>query len=252
MFGIAVDSTAFGLACVVFVLAVGVAWAFRRFQITDSIGLIALIVLPLAAYGVASGYVAKISLPGGWGAEFRQIATAKIKPSPLADEVQDLNVIEKAGLSGIQQYRETLEIGKPIAISLRLGQGGYYNAAAIAEYIRAFQTFDPNLTVIFLENGSGRFVASANGNSVLAAVEVKDDENRFVRALEASDLIGLKRLVVMTTASVHEDTTNAEALKLMVDDGVDAVIKVDAAGLAKGVVRRDDIIARLMIKLASG
>ncbi len=252
MFGGAVNTGAFGLAVAVFLLAVGIVWLLRHFQITDSVGFIALIVLPIAAYGVASGYIAKISLPGGWGAEFRQVAMAQIKPTPLAAEVQDLSIIEKVGLSAIQDYRDKLEVGKPIAITLRLGRQGFYSESAITEYIRAFLTFDPNLTVIFIENQSGRFVASANGNSVLAAVEVQDPDRRFLHALEASDVLALKRLVVLTAASVSADTTNAEALKKMVDDGVDAIIKVDPAGQAVGMVRRDDIISRLMLKLAGG
>ena len=146
----------------VLALALAMAWALRRFQITDSLGFVMIVVLPLAAYGIASGYVAKISVPGGWAAEFRQVAAAQIRPAPLADEVEDLAIIEKGGLSAIQTYRDSVEIGKPIAISLSIGRQGYYSEQAIAEYIRAFLTFDPNLTVIFVENQGGRFVASAH------------------------------------------------------------------------------------------
>ena len=247
-----IDAKALGVAIAVFILAALVAWGLKRLQVTDSVGFIALIVLPFAAYGVASGYVQKISLPGGWAAEFRQIASDTIKPTRLADEVQDLSIIEKAGLSALQDQRDTLEIGKPIAISLRIGRGGYYSEQAIAEYVRAFLPFDPNLTVIFLENDTGRFVASSNGNSVLAALELQDYDQRFVGALEDADLLALRRLVVLTTNSVEADTTNAEALQMMVADGVDAIVKTDPAGLAVGLVRRDEIISRLMVKLAAG
>ena len=192
-----IDAKALGVAIAVFILAALVAWGLKRLQVTDSVGFIALIVLPFAAYGVASGYVQKISLPGGWAAEFRQIASDTIKPTRLADEVQDLSIIEKAGLSALQDQRDTLEIGKPIAISLRIGRGGYYSEQAIAEYVRAFLPFDPNLTVIFLENDTGRFVASSNGNSVLAALELQDYDQRFVGALEDADLLALRRLVAL-------------------------------------------------------
>ena len=246
------DQRALGVAIFVFFLALAVAWVLKKFQVTDSVGFIALIVLPLAAYGVASGYVAKISVPGGWAAEFREIATAEIKPAKLVEEVEDLSIIEKGGISAIQQYRENLEVGKPIAISLRMGRQGYYSERAIAEYIRSFLTFDPDLTVIFVEEGSRRFVASSNGNSVLAALEIQDYDQRFLRAIEGEDLLELRRLVVLTASSVSEETTNAEALQMMVNDGVDAIIKTDGAGLPVGLVRRDEIISRLMVKLAEG
>jgi hypothetical protein len=246
-----IDLPALWLAIGVFVLAVGMAWLFRHYQITDSVGLIAVLVLPVAAYGVASGYVAKISLPGGWAAEFRQVAAAKVSPAPLVAEVQDLSVIEKGGVAAIREHLAGLVPGRPIAISLRLGRQGYYNEAAIAQYIRAFLRFDPDLTVIFVSHDAGQFVASANGNAVLAAAEVQDYDQRLLRALEAGDLAALRQVMVLTTATVSADTTNADALSRMVADGVDAMIKVDPAGKAVGVVRRDEIISRLMINLAA-
>lgn len=247
-----VDKPAAMVAVAVFVIAFAIAWALKRFQVTDSVGFIALVLLPLAAYGVASGYVSKISAPGGWAAEFRQIAGDRIKPTRLADEVQDLSIIEKAGLSVLEDARQRLEPGKPVAISLRLGRPGYYSERAIATYIRGFLTFDPDLTVIFIENDNNRFVASTNGNAVLAAMELGEFDRRLVEAMEASDLLALRRLVVLTGNSVGEDTTNAEALQMMVADGVDAIIKTDSDGKAVGLVRRDDIVSRLMVKLAKG
>ena len=248
-----IDLTALVAALIVFIAAVTVAWGIKRFQVTDSVGFLVVIVLPLATYGVVSGYVAKLSLPGGWAAEFRQVAAASIKPTPISpDAVQDLQVFEKAGLDAIQSYRDQIVPGKPIAIALLVRRTGYYNTATIAEYIRAFLAFDPNLTVIFLESDSRHFVASTNANAVLAAVSVQDPNNRFLNALETADLLAMQKLLVLTTATVSQDTTNAEALQKMITDGVDAIVKVDSDKKAVGLVRRDEIISRLMLKLASG
>ena len=236
----------------VLALAIGLAWGFRRYQITDSVGLVAVLVLPFLAYGVASGFIAKVSLPGGFAAEFFKAAAAQVKPTPLAEEVQDLRIIEKAGVAAIRGLQAGLQVGKPIAVSVRLGQVGFYNTQTIAEYIRAFLPFDPDLTVLFVEDLSGRFVASANANSVLAALSVTDPEQLFLRAVEGSDLLALRGLVVLTEQSARADTTNADALAMMVADGVDAIIKTDADGAPSGVVRRDEIMGRLMLKLAAG
>ena len=67
----------------VFVIASGMAWVLKRFEIADNVGFVALLVLPVVAYGVASGFVSKILTPGGWAAEFREIATAEISPGPF-------------------------------------------------------------------------------------------------------------------------------------------------------------------------
>ena len=246
-----IDSQALWLAVVVFILAVSVAWALKRFQITDGVGFITVMLLPIAAYGVASGFVAKVTLPGGWAAEFRQIAAAKITPAPLADAIEDLGIIEKGGIDAIQGYRESLQPGKPLAISLSLGRQGYYAQDVIVEYIRAFLTFDPNLTILFVDDSSGKFVASSNANAVLAAVELADGQQRFISALESGDLDQLRSLIVLTTATVSETTTNTQALQAMVADGVDSIIKTNAEGVAIGLVRRDEIVSLLMITLAS-
>lgn len=247
-----IDTQALALAAAVFLLALAIAWALKRFQITDSVGFIAIIVLPLAAYGVASGYVSKLTVPGGWAAEFREVASAQISPTRLVNEVEDLDIIEKTGLSAIDAAREQLEPGRPVAISLRLGRQGYYSEQAIAIYIRAFLSFDPDLTVIFIENDNGRFVASTNGNAVLAALELAQFDQRFVHAVEDADILALRRIVALTTNSVDDETTNAEALRQMVADGVDAMIKTDVTGQAVGLVRRDQIISHLMVELAKG
>ena len=244
------DMRALVFAGLIFAAAVIVAWLLKRLQVTDSVGFIAIVLLPLVAYGIVSGEIAKISAPGGWAAEFREVASNPIRPAALVDEVEDLSIIEKAGLDALTDARDALEPGKPVAISLRLGRPGYYSERAIATYIRAFLTFDPDLTVIFLENDSGRFAASSNGNSVLAALELQDYDQRFVAALEASDLLALRRLLVLTTNAVDADTTNAEALQMMVSDGVDAIIKTGDRGRPVGLVRKDEIISRLMVKLA--
>ena len=85
---------------------------------------------------------------------------------------------------------------------------------------------------------------------MLAPLELQDYDQRFLRALEAADILALQRLVVLTTNSVGAETTNAEALRLMLQDGIDAMVKTEA-GKPKGIVRRDEIVSRLMLTLAS-
>lgn len=243
------DWTAFGFALFVFGLALSMAWALGRYKITDSLGFVMIVVLPIAAYGIASGYVAKITVPGGWAAEFRAVATDTIKPSRLEDEVQDLSIFEKADPAQIEEYRRQIEVGKPIAISLSLGRVGYYSPHVIGEYVRTFLVYDPDLTVIFLDP-AGKFVASTNGNALLAALSLQGFDQMLSNAIETGDLDRIAELVVFSREFVVDETTNAEALRKMVAAGVDSIIKIDASGLPIGLVRRDEIISRLMVKLA--
>lgn len=246
------DFSALGAAALVFVTALFIAWVLKRLNITDSIGFIALLVLPLAAYGIASGYVSEISAPGGWSAKFREVARDNIEPVPLAEDIEDLRIIEKAGIDAIQRHRQNLVPGRPIALTLQLGRQGYYSERAIASYIRAFLTFDPMLTVVF-EEDQRRFAGSSNGISVLAALELEFEHGnrRFLQAIESADLLKLKDLIVLTTSSVSAKTTNSGALEMMLRDGVDSIVAVDETRRATGIVRRDEIVSRLMVKLAA-
>lgn len=246
-----VDSGALGIAFAVFAVAVLVAWLIKRFQITDSVGFLVVILLPFAAYGVASGYVAKVTLPGGWAAEFRQTAAAKVQSTDLIAEAQPIDVIAKGSAIDIPQIRDGLTIGHPLAISLQLGRQGYYRPDAIATYLRTSLAFDPDLTVIFLDVQSGAFVASTSGKSVLAAVDMEASADRLVDAVERGNLDDLARLVGLTRSFVTDTTTNTQALQMMQDDGVDALIRLDEGGAPTGVVRRDTIIGKLMLTLAA-
>lgn len=262
----ALDLPALGVAASYLALGVIIAALLKKYDFGDSIVLVALLVLPLLTYGVASGKISEITGPGGVSAKFAQVAAATVKPSPLGDKVdefsafvtgaEDMFIFEKGGLSQIQEYLQTLVPGKPIAISLNLGSPGFYVQDAIILYIKTFLTFDPNLTIIFVDDRTGQYNASTNASSVLAALTLQRGDgsydDSFVRALEAGDLIALQRLVVLTTSSVTAETTNAEALRMMVDDGVDSIIKVDAEGTAVGIVRRDQIISSLMLGLTDG
>ena len=244
------DTSALFIALAVFVLAVLVAWLLKRYQITDSVGFLVVVVLPFAAYGVASGYIAKIALPGGWALEFRQIAAARVQPTDLVAEAQTIDVIQKGSAGDIPAIRDGLTVGNPLAVSLQLGRQGYYQPTVIAQYVRAFMAYDPDLTVIFVDGQSGGFVASASGQSVLAVVDEMGTGHRLVNAIELGNIDELAGLVLLTKGRVTAATTNTQALQQMQDDGVDALIKVNAAGLPTGVVRRSVILGKLMLTLA--
>ena len=54
-----------------------------------------LIILPVAAYGVATGLIKKFTTPGGWAAEFRKVASTETRPTRFVQEVDELAIVEK-------------------------------------------------------------------------------------------------------------------------------------------------------------
>ncbi|MEM9316334.1 MAG: CBS domain-containing protein [Pseudomonadota bacterium] len=134
-----------------------------------------------------------------------------------------------------------------MALSFRLGAG--YDSFMIEQYIDALLRIDPRLTVVFIST-DGDFQASSDGANVRAIIANDHFENELKQAITSSDLIALKELIAVSTRAIAPETTNAEALRIMLDDKVRSLVAVDAIGRPAGVVRRDDIMARMLTKLA--
>ena len=245
------DIASLAVAVIIFLLAAGAVWALRRFEIKDSAIIVTLLVLPFAAYGIVSGSISELTGPGGWGAKFREVAAQDIDPTPLGGGIDDLRIVEKSSLAALEERRASLVPGKPLAMTLQLGRRGYYNDRAIASYSRTLLTFDSKLTIIFVDDNN-RFVASTDGIRVIAAMDGAEQGPELVQAIENADLSRIRDLVGLTTSSVKADMSNAQALDMMLRDGVASIIATGDGGKPAGIVRRDDIVARLLVKLAAG
>lgn len=247
------DVTALWAAGIILALGLVLALGLKWTGIQDGVTFIALMVLPLVVYGVASGMVAEFSAPGGWGAKFRDVAGNAVDPAPLeADaeaEFERLSIVEKRGMSALEAHRATLEPGEPVAMTLVLGRSGYTPQAS-ARYARVLLSVDPGLTVIFVD-AEGRFVASASGASMLAALENEEQGWELIEAIGAGDIARVEEHVGLTTESLEAGTTNAEALEAMLGIGASSLVVVDESERPVGVIRREDIVAKMLVKLAA-
>ncbi|WP_172329325.1 CBS domain-containing protein [Mangrovicoccus sp. HB161399] len=228
------------------------AAANQHYKVTDTLGLLSAILLPLAIYGIATGRIAEISGPGGWGAVFRLEAKSPAIARSLQEPTEDEKIFlyGKGSLAQLARFRERLQPGKPVGLSLMLGRGGYL-ADAIETYLRTFIAFDPALTVLFREKDSGKVVAAADGTRLLALLSVDELRQPFMDMLGSQgDGAGLSELLQVTREFAEHSTTNAEALRLMMDTGLESLPKLDANGEPIGIVRRSDITGRLLLRLA--
>lgn len=66
--------------------------------VTESATLIALILVPLIVYGVASGRLTEFKGPGGWGATFREVASKAVELTEVA--IQETAIIQKVWSTG--------------------------------------------------------------------------------------------------------------------------------------------------------
>jgi CBS domain len=239
------------LAVVAFLIALGVAALIHKAKIGDSATFIALLLTPMIVYGVASGKLQEFSAPGGWGAKFREAAQAAVTPTaistPLNDVVQQFEIIQKGGLAELQGLGTRLHKDKPIALSFTLNQQGY-DVDVATKYIEFLLLTDREMMVLILDSGR-HFVAMTEGTTMLTLL--KNQGQQITRALAAGDKNFFVTLPGFHTNSIKASDSNAAALEKMRQQNARAIVVVDDQNTPTGVVRRDDVVSRLLEKLAT-
>ncbi|MEI2300959.1 hypothetical protein [Ensifer sp. MJa1] len=234
-------------------IAIMLALILKRFQIGESTTFIALLLLPLGVWGIASGAISEFSA-GGVALKFREAAKAEVKLTPLTSIVEDFQAIEKGGPSAIEGFTRTLTPGKPVALVLKLGRPGYYVPSAVVLYLQALSSFDPELTLV-VTDAEGKFVAAADGRAVISFLTGQNDfqaQERFRTALDSPGTRQLLELPGFTGEAIAADATNAQALRKMDDLARRTLVALDRDGRPKGLAKRDAIVTHLLVQLASG
>ena len=233
-----------------FVLAFAVALAISRMTVGDSATFIALLLTPLLVYGVASGKIQEFSAPGGWGAKFREAAQATVTPTGLTslnEAIQRFDVIEKGGLAQLEGLGQRLQRDKPIALSFQLGQQNYDVDTAI-KYIEFLLLADSEMTVLILDSNH-HFVAMTEGTTMLTLLRNQGPQIKSALAIGNKDFF--VTIPGFHTNSIKATDSNAVALEKMRQQNARFIVVVDDQGTPTGVVKRDDIVSRLLDKLAT-
>jgi hypothetical protein len=83
-------------AVITLVLGLSLVGVLKVLKVEESGVLIALLLMPLLAYGIASGRLTELSGPGGWGAKFAQLETEIAKTKLKVEELFLLSMSEAA------------------------------------------------------------------------------------------------------------------------------------------------------------
>ncbi|MBW0365165.1 hypothetical protein [Ensifer adhaerens] len=233
-------------------LAVLLALILKHLKIGESTTFIALLLLPLGVWGIASGTISELSA-GGVALTFREAAKSEVKLLPLTDVVENFQSIEKEGVAAIEGLTRTLTPGRPIALVLHLGRPGYYAPSAVVLYLQALSSFDPELTLV-VTDPDGKFAAAADGRAVisyLSGQKGSETQARFREALDAPDAGKLLELPGFTKEAITADATNAEALTKMDQLARKTLVALDPEGRPKGLAKRDAIVTYLLVQLTT-
>jgi hypothetical protein len=163
--------------------------------------------------------------------------------------------VEKGGLEALQNAGHAVDRGKPVALTLQLGRERYYQRSAVRMYIETLRIADPQMTVLFPDR-ERRFVVMAEATAVLGLLkepqqsQPPEQQDGLIRAIENNDVAFLRSLPGFHWQTITSERTNAEALQLMREADARAMVVVDSEQRPIGVVKRDDIMARLLVELA--
>lgn len=241
-----------------------VAFSKRRLNLENGAFLVAILFAPLIMFLGLSGRL--LEFKGlGMEAKFNQVASRQVTPSALkprsasASEIQD----RSAGRAwmGIGSEVVLLEAREGATVETRKDVNDY--AALIY----------PGL----LQGNFEMLVVLGSGNRVLGyfpryffldllRIEIEQtlrgsrkelDSKRVGEQLEQTqlwDIVEYPRLRaelsgVMTT--VRTTDTNAYALSVMADAGLDSVVVLDNTGAYAGIVKRKDVVADLLLALTT-
>jgi hypothetical protein len=228
-------------------VAIGAVVALQRLGVGEAGVVIAVLAAPLLVYLVASGDVSELSGPGGLSAKFRNTAQA---PVNAAADIEALQLVGKTSLDELMARATRLRPGVPVALTFRLRGGDAYDRYAMERYLERLLRIDPDLVIAFLDD-DGKLVASTDGAGVVSVIANDHLGAQFETAMKAGDLDALRALTALSVATVSRSETNAQALRRMLDDKVKSLVAVDDARRPVGVVRRDDIVAKLMASLSA-
>jgi hypothetical protein len=219
----------------------------------DGATFVAVLLFPLIVYAVVSGRVAEFTGPGGWGAKFRTAATSQVETSGIIENAEDLQAVEKGGLRDLGRAVEQLNPDLPNALTLRVGRSGYYHPEAILRYLKALLAVGPSTYVVFVEYETGQFVGSANASQVVAILEAGPTRDDFMAELESGGEAAFEDLGFLVRESLSPDDSNNQALEKFLDTNADALVVVSVDGQKPvGIVDRNRLMTKLMVKLAGG
>lgn len=253
--GIGQEWLAVSLSVGVLLVAVGVLFLVKQLLGSmDGSAFVAILLVPLIVYALASGRLAEFSGPGGWGAKFRTATTSQVETSDITENVVELQAIEKGGLRQLGDVVKRLKPDLPNALTLHVGRRGYYVPEAIVKYLKALMAAGPSTFVVFVDETGGRFVGSTNASQIIALLESNATKRDFMNELERkSDGNAFQEYNFLVRQWLSRDDSNKIALQKFLDTNAQALVVVSSDGQKPtGIVDRNRLMTELMVKLAGG
>lgn len=246
------DATAIYIAVGIFGAGILLALVFHGFGLKDpATTLMALLLIPLVAYGIASGKITEFSGPGGINAKFQAAAKQNIEvaATSLTDSKNQLQKVEKKSSHELKEIISKLEKGRPVALTLRFGKANYYERSVVEQYVRDLLEFDSEMVIVIVRDSNDEFIAMIDANSFLALS--RSDEQQLINAVGDGNINYLKESPLFLFEGILDHRTNADALRKMAALNTKTLVVLNDQKQPHAIVKRDDIVAQILERLVA-
>jgi CBS domain-containing protein len=218
---------------------------------SDSIT-IALLILPLLVYLISSGRISEFKGPGGIEAKFSKTASehVMIASENIEPSIEEMNAVEKESLQVLEKKRTEIRENEPIIMLMSLGEQDYYNREATLKYIEVLSQFR-NFKFVVFRDKSKEVVGYMPVWAVKGLLSNPELGHYFIQVINQDNRPEFLRFpgIIKRKDAVTVKTTNAEALKAMETQNLEALVVVDDKGKLKGIVEREKILSKMMLSL---
>jgi hypothetical protein len=224
----------------------------------DATVFVALLMFPLLGYLLFSGKLAELTGPGGWGVKFKA-AAAESPPGEAVAEQDSLDFLRKSSITNLARRLAIIRTQDEASLVVKLGEHNDYREDAFRLYLCALLSIRYDPIVIFVDR-KDRFIGSVPAVQVHAlfcdtsitrkmpALESK--AKKFIEQLNAGLPAGLT-VLPLTRESLKEADSRKTALNAFMKTNAPALVVVDAKNTPVRLVKRDAVVAALLLALAS-
>jgi signal-transduction protein with cAMP-binding, CBS, and nucleotidyltransferase domain len=242
---------AIGTAVLFLILGFFVLWLAKSIvHVEGDAVFISLLLIPILMYVIISGKLEELKGPGGLEAKFARAANESISTASEKVELstEEMQIVEKESVELLERKRQELNEAQPIVMIMELGKVNYYQRQATLSYLEMLSQFRNFKFVVFVDK-SKRFVAYMPSWAVKGLLSKQQLGDEFIWGINQGRIQDLFRYPGVVRETIRTQSTNAEALREMTRQNLEALVVIDENSQLKGVVEREQVLSRMMLSL---
>jgi CBS domain-containing protein len=156
-------------------------------------------------------------------------------------------MVGKGDLSRLHKKIEEMNEVDPVVLTLTFG-GGHYTLVALQKYMEGLSRSRNFKLVVFLTKDKG-FLAYMPSWAAKTVLNTPNLGEEFVKVINDGDANKLFQYASVVRKPISTRSTQAEALREMLDRNIEAMPVTDETNQLQGIAEREQILSRMMLAL---